>query len=131
MRFIKRLYFKQVAVILVFTFFVIGSVPKSAMAFVAGADATVSTATRAADMASVQRVLESKLVASKLIKAGLTPDEVKSRLDKLSDKELHQFASQLNSLYPGGDFEVIIALLVIAILVIVMLKLLGHKIIIQ
>ncbi|MDO8427322.1 MAG: PA2779 family protein, partial [Deltaproteobacteria bacterium] len=64
--------------------------------------------------------------------AGLSMTEVKSRLDKLSDSDLHSFASQLDSLYPGGDaLAAVIALLIIVILVMIILKFSNKKIIIK
>ena len=105
------------------------------MAYVMGVDPSSSaeemSVERGADMAKAQRVLESALVGKRLAKAGLTPEEVQSRLNALSDVELHQFASQLDTLYPGGGSGVIVSILVIVVLVLVILKLTDHKIIIK
>ncbi|MBI5902693.1 MAG: PA2779 family protein [Deltaproteobacteria bacterium] len=132
MEWIKKICFKQIAVALAVSMFIIGSIPSKSLAYVAGSSAIVDSAQRAVDMENAQRVLESKLVSGKLAQAGLSMTEIKSRLDKLSDADLHQFASQLNSLYPGGDgLGIVIALLVIVILVLVILKLSNRKLIIQ
>ncbi len=135
MKVVKSFYFRQVALVLAFTMLVLGSIPTKSMALVIGSDAVVAAAAeevREADMARVQRVLESKLVADKLEQAGLSEAEINERLSKLSDSELHSFASQLESLYPGGDaLSAIIALLIIAILVLVILKLTDRKIVIR
>lgn len=137
MRFVKKLYFRQIAIVVAFTMLLIGSIPTKSMAYVIGAEPAVqstasASATRAESMAKLQRVLESKLVSEKLQTVGLTPSEVESRMEKLSDSELHQFASQLDTLYPGGEaFAVIIAILVIVVLVMVILKLADRKIIIK
>jgi hypothetical protein len=62
---------------------------------------------------------------------GLTPAEIRSRLDQLSDQQVHEVATQLDALHPGGDaLGTVVVLLVIAILVVVLLQLTGHKIII-
>jgi hypothetical protein len=135
MKVVKSFYFRQVALVLAFTMLVLGSIPTKSMALVIGSDAVVAAAAeevREADMARVQRVLESKLVADKLEQAGLSEAEINERLSKLSDSELHSFVSQLESLYPGGDaLSAIIALLIIAILVLVILKLTDRKIVIR
>ncbi|MBI2412925.1 MAG: PA2779 family protein [Deltaproteobacteria bacterium] len=132
MRLFKRLYFKQVALIVAFSMFMIGSIPAKSMAYVAGPEAVAASAGRAADMEKIQRVLESRLVADKLEASGLPTAEIMPRIDKLTDDELHQFASQLDGLYPGGDgLGVVIALLIIVILVMVILKLSDRKIIIR
>ncbi|MBE7415841.1 MAG: PA2779 family protein [Deltaproteobacteria bacterium] len=136
MKVVKNFYFRQVALVLAFTMLVLGSIPTKSMALVIGSDAVVAVAAaeeaREADIARVQRVLESKLVADKLEQAGLSEAEINERLGKLSDSELHSFASQLESLYPGGDaLSAIIALLIIVILVLVVLKLADRKIVIR
>lgn len=132
MRFVKKLYFKQIALLVAFSIFVIGSIPSKSLAYMVTSDEAVAATQRAADMETVQRVLESKLVAEKLSLAGLSKEEIDSRLASLNDQELHSFASQLDALYPGGDgLGVVIALLIIIILVMVILKLADRKIVIK
>ena len=131
MRLFKRLYFRQIALVVAFSMFVIGAIPAKSMAYVAGTEA-VAAPGRAVDMAKVQRVLESRLVADRLEATGLPTAEIMPRIERLDDDELHQFASQLDGLYPGGDaLGVVIALLVIVILVMVIMKLSDRKIIIR
>lgn len=132
MKWIKKLYFKQVAVILAMSIFIIGSIPAKSMAYVVGTEAVAASTQRAADVANIQRILESKLVSERLSQAGLSMTEIKSRLDKLSDEEVHGFSSQLETVYPGGDaLGVVIALLIIVILVMVILKLSNRQIVIR
>jgi len=135
MKVVKSWYFRQIAAILAFTMLVIGAVPTKSMAIVVGTDAVVAASaehSREADIARIQRVLESKLVSDRLQQTGLTQDEIQGKIKDLSDEEVHSFASQLESLYPGGDgFGIVIALLIIVILVMVILKLADRKIIIR
>ena len=134
---IKSLYFKQIAIILIFGLFVIGSMPAESMAYVVGSNydetQSASAFSRAADMAKIQRVLESRIISGKLESMGLSAREIKARLDKLPDSELHQFATRVNTLAPGGDggLGLIIALLVIAIIVLVVLQLTHHEVIVK
>ncbi|MBI1910731.1 MAG: PA2779 family protein [Deltaproteobacteria bacterium] len=131
MNWIKKAYFRQVALFVALTMFILGGIPTKSMAYMMGSEAVIAQS-RAADMDTVQRVLESKLVSERLSQTGLSMPEIQSRIDKLSDSELHSFASQLDSLYPGGDgLGVVIALLIIVILVMVILKLADKKIIIR
>ncbi len=84
---------------------------------------------RAADLEKVQKVLELKMISQKLKELGLTPDETQKRLDQLSDSQIHQLALQIEDLEVGGDgLGVVIALLLIAILVVILVYLLGHRI---
>jgi hypothetical protein len=85
------------------------------------APAVGSGADRAEDLQRVQRVLENTLVQQRLEDLGFTPEEINARLTRLSDAQLHQMASQIDALLPGGsvDLTTIIALLVILAIVLV------------
>jgi hypothetical protein len=87
---------------------------------------------RGSDLQTLQRILQSKQIRQRLSDLGLTEEEIGLRLAKLTDDQIHQLATRLDSLYAGqGDgLGTIILLLVIAILVVVLLQLTGHKIII-
>ena len=83
------------------------------------------------EISRIQAALESKVVAQRLSDLGLTADEVSSRLSRLSDVERHDLATQIDTLYAGGDaVSGIVGLLVVAILVVVLLQMTGHKVII-
>jgi hypothetical protein len=86
---------------------------------------------RETSLKRIQAVLESKLIVQRLADLGLTQAEIASRLAQLSDQQLHEIATQLDAQQPGGDaLGTVVVLLVIAILVVVLLQLTGHKIII-
>ena len=86
---------------------------------------------RIGDLQKIQTVLESKIVRQRLEDFGLTPEEINTRLAKLSDDQLHQLATKVDALIPAGDgLGIVIALLVIAILAIILIYLLNHRIII-
>jgi hypothetical protein len=132
MKLVKNWYFRQIAFVLAFTMLSLGAIPAKSMAYVVGSEAAVSEHSREADIARIQRVLESKLVADRLSQAGLTEEEINGKITQLSDEEVHSFASQLESVYPGGDgLGVVIGLLIIVILVMAILKLSDRKIIIR
>ena len=93
---------------------------------------TVLTSDRATDLERVQRTLESKIVAKKLSELGFSPDEVTSRLESLTDADLHHFASQVDSLNPGGGIvSGLGAILIIVLLILIALKVTDRKIIIK
>jgi hypothetical protein len=50
------------------------------------------------------------------------------RLNQLSDEQLHRLALKLDEMKVGGNGEVIVSLLVIAVLVLILVYLLGHRI---
>jgi hypothetical protein len=123
------LILKPVALYLAFAFFLIASIPQNSWAYLV--DARALNHSRDADMNKIQRVLESKMISQRLSELGLSMDEINSKLQQLSDADVHQFASQLDSLMPGGDLGIIIGLLVIVILVLVILQMTGHKVIVK
>ena len=129
-KFRTSLALKPLALYLAITCFVIAGIPRDSLAYLV--ESQPASYSRGADMDKIQRVLESKMVSQRLQELGLSTDEINSKLAGLGDAEIHQFASRLDSLMPGGDMLIdIMALLVIAILVLVILHLLGYKVIIK
>lgn len=86
-----------------------------------GADA--SGAVRDADMKVISTALESKLLRAKLKAMGLDEAETQSRLSKLSDREIHQLASRIDAVHPGG---LIVELLVVVVLVLLVVYLIQR-----
>lgn len=78
-----------------------------------------TNATRAADLKTIQVALESKMVRQRLTELKLTPEQIDSRLSKLSDAQIHQTATQIRAVNPGGDagLGILVTLLVVGILV--------------
>ncbi|MFQ5780156.1 MAG: PA2779 family protein [Nitrospiria bacterium] len=92
---------------------------------------TLTAAERQEDLAMIQSVLESKIVRQRLSDLGLKPGEIASRMAQLSDHEVHEITSHIDSLYAGGDgLGVVVALLIVALLVVVLFQMTGHKVII-
>ncbi len=84
---------------------------------------------RTADMARIRVALESKVVRQKLMDYGLSPDEAMARMNKLTDEQIAQLATHTESLQAGGDgADVIVGILVLAILVVVLVYLLQHRV---
>ncbi len=124
-------FMKEVAWYLVFAMFIIGIVPKVEAGFAPSEAIALAQVDRAADMDKIQRVLETKMIKDRLEKFGFTQEEINNRLSQLSDQQIHRLALQLDDLKVGGDaLGVIIALLVIAILVVILLQLTGHRVVV-
>ncbi len=125
-------FMRQVAWYLVFAMFVIGIAPRVDAAFAPSEVIALSQVDRQADLGKIQNVLETKLIKERLVQYGMSPDEVNSRLSQLSDQQLHKFALQIDDLKVGGDgLGIVIALLVIAILVVLLIQLTGHKVVVR
>ncbi len=90
-----------------------------------------SVAQRDLELRKIQSLLESKLVSQRLSDLGFTAQEIQQRLAQLPNGQVHQLAQHLDSLQTGGDgLGIIIAILVIAILVVILLQITGHKVIV-
>jgi len=133
---LKAFYTKPLVIYLVVALLAISTFagPANAM-FVPAAphqgttEATVVSAGRAADMAKIQKAFESKILQQKLMDYGLSPEETMARVNKLSDEQIHQLATNTDSLQAGGDgVDIFVSLLVLAILVVVLVYLLHHRI---
>jgi hypothetical protein len=118
---------RGIAVMLVVVMGLVSLVPRVEASFVP-TDQSASSLSRQEDMATIQRTLENKLVKERLKDLGYTEDEIKARLDRLSDAEAHSLATQLDSLAPAGQLGLVIGILVIIILVIVIVMLLDRRI---
>lgn len=93
---------------------------------------TAITSVRDADLLSVQRALEHRVVAQKLADYGITPKEAELRVASLSDDELHELATATRGLPTGGDgVGTLIGVLIVVLLVIIILKLLNKEIIVR
>lgn len=129
--FMNDLRVRRIAILLAVSMAFVSLVPRVEAAFVTSDESSSSTI-RHKDMTTVKRILEHKIVKERLKALGYTEEEVKARLDKLSDGELHKFATQLDALAPGGDaLGVIIALLIIVALVLVIFMLVDKRVVVQ
>ncbi len=126
-------FMKTIAAYLVFAMFVIGIAPRVDASFAPSGIIHLAQTDRAADLATLQKTLEQKMVKERLANLGLTPDEVQARLGQLSDQQLHNVAKQLDDLKVGGDsgLGIIIGILVIAILVVLLIQLTGHRVVVK
>jgi transcriptional regulator of heat shock response len=122
---------RQIAIMLVVSMALISIVPQVDAAFISS-EASFSDNLRQQDTATIKKVLEQKLIKQRLQALGYSGDEVKTRLDKLSDNELHRFATQLDTIAAGGDgLSVIVAILVIVGIIALVLFITGKRIVIQ
>jgi hypothetical protein len=125
------LLLRRVAIMLVVAMVFISIVSHVEAAFISS-ETSFSDNMRHQDIATIKKVLEQKLVRDRLKALGYDEDEVKARLDKLSDNELHRFATQLDALTVGGDFwSVIVTILVIVGIIAIILYITDKKIVIQ
>ena len=115
---------KALCCYLVVALFVIGIAEKTYAGFSPSEVMNLSPLERTVDLSKIQAALETKVVSEKLTQLGFNKDEIQSRLDQLSDQQLHKVALKVDQLKVGGDGGgIIIAVLVIAILVVLFIYL--------
>jgi hypothetical protein len=122
---------KCVASCLALVMFMIGIAPRVDAGLVPSEIIMHSQIDRKEDLYKVQKVLELKMVKQRLEALGLKEGEIQKRLGQLSDEQIHNIALNLEQLRAGGQLEIIIALLVIAILVVLLIQLTGHRVIVK
>lgn len=82
------------------------------------------------DLARLQSLLEEKEVRQRLADLGFTPQEVNSRLARLSPEQLHEVAQRAAQLRVGGSVGgLLIAIVLIVSLLILILEETGHPVI--
>jgi hypothetical protein len=128
-----RLFRKCIVWYLVMAMFVIGITPRVYAGFSPSEVISLSSTERSADLKKVRKFLEMKMVGERLQELGLAPEEIQSRLLQLSDQQIHRLALKVDDLTVAGDsgLGIIVGLLVIAILIVILVYLLQHRIVIK
>jgi hypothetical protein len=114
---------------LIFAMFLIGIAPKVDAGLAPSELIAMSQIDRNADLEKIRQILEMKMVGERLGQLGFTQDEIQTRLNSLSDQQLHMFALKLDDLRVGGDggagFAIVILLILVLFLMIVTLT--SHR----
>lgn len=71
----------------------------------------------------IRRMLENKIVAERLNSYGLSDEKIFSKLEGMSDEQVHQLASLSDRMPAGGDAGVAVAIVVVTIAVAIILLL--------
>ncbi len=82
---------------------------------------------RAADLATIQQMLEVKVVQHRLEMLGFTQDEIASRLAVASNADLHQLATQSENLLAGGAAGLLVTVLLVVLLVLLILRIAANE----
>lgn len=118
---------RKVIYVLVLAMGIIGVLPDTGGAVVIPADEAGSSALRAQNVEKIRATLERKEIAARLMDYGLTPEEVSSRLDSLTDGQVAEIATRIDKINAGGDiFGSLITIALLVLLVLVILHLLGY-----
>jgi len=124
------LFRKHIAWYLVATMFIIGIAPRVDAGLAPSEIIAIARGERTADLDKIRQTLEVKAVSERLDQLGFSREDIRNRLVQLNDQQIHQIALQLDDLKVGQSDAIglVIGVLVIAILVVVLLKLTGHRV---
>ncbi|KMY66826.1 hypothetical protein AAU61_12580 [Desulfocarbo indianensis] len=129
-RLIKSPWAARVALLLTLLVALATTVAKAEAAFIPSEE-SLSQAMAGRDAATVQRVLQNKMVQTRLQELGYSTQEIQDRLAQLSDADRHALATQLDNLAPAGDgVGLVIGVLIIILLIILILKLLDKRVVV-
>jgi hypothetical protein len=93
---------------------------------------TQAAPARRTDLITIQKALESSVVKQRLMDYGFSSEEAMSRINRLTNEEIHQLAGNLDSVQAGADaIDALIFLVLVAIIVVVVLEATGHKVIVR
>lgn len=130
-KFDKMSWAPRLALLMALVVALVTTAAKAEAAFV-GSQESLSQAMVQQDAATVQRVLQNKMVRERLAALGYSPAEVESRLAQLSDADRHALATQLDNLAPAGDgVGLVIGVLLIILLIILIIKLLDKRVVVS
>lgn len=96
-------------------------VPRAEGSFAPSEDINLDDAQRATDIEKIQTVLEEKLISQKLEDLGFSSQEIKGRLYRLSNDQIHNYAQKLDELRAGGFHQNVNILIVILLILIIVL----------
>jgi uncharacterized membrane protein len=123
--------FKQTTLMMIVLMTILGMVPRVDAAFIHSFE-SLGQEYQAKDLETIRHFLEVKAVQTRLQSLGYSSEEIQARLSNLSNEEIHQLASNINTLTPGGDAAgVIISILVIILLVLLILRLMDRRVIVR
>ena len=125
-------FMKHIAWYLAAAMFIIGVAPRVDAGLAPSEILSIARGERTANLDKIRQALEVKAVSERLNQLGFSREDIQNRIVQLNDQQIHQIALQLDDLKVGQSdaLGLIIGVLVIAILVIVLLKLTGHRVLV-
>lgn len=86
---------------------------------------------RAINEKKIRRMLENKIIAKRLEGYGLSDEKILSKIESMSDEQVHQLASLSDRMPAGGDagvaFAIVIVTIAVAIILLLVLVVLNRK----
>lgn len=128
----KRKLTNWVAWYMVTVMFLFGITPKVEAGFSPSEVIGQSQMDRSMDVEKVRKFLETKMIRERLHAFGFSQEEIQTRLNLLTDDQIHQVALKLDELKVAGDGgEAVIIVLLIAAVVLLVIYLMGYRVVLK
>ena len=128
----KRKLTNWVAWYMVTVMFLFGITPKVEAGFSPSEVIGQSQMDRSMDVEKIRKFLETKMIRERLHAFGFSQEEIQTRLNLLTDDQIHQVALKLDELKVAGDgAEAVIIVLLIAAVVLLIIYLLGYRVVLK
>ena len=125
----KRKLAKWVTWYMVTVMFLFGITPKVEAGFSPSEVIGQSQMDRSMDVEKIRKFLETKMIRERLHAFGFSQEEIQTRLNLLTDDQIHEVALKLDELKVAGDgAEAVIIVLLIAAVVLLIIYLLGYRV---
>jgi len=111
--------------------FLFGITPKVDAGFSPSEIIGQSQMNRSGDVEKIRKFIEMKMVRERLNAFGFSQEEIQTRLNQLTDDQIHQVALQLDELKVGGNGEAVLIVLLILVLIVLIIYITGHRIIVK
>lgn len=89
------------------------------------------SSTRGIDEKKIRRMLENKILSKRLKSYGVSDEQIYSKIQSMSDEQVHQLASLSDRIPAGGDAGVaaliVVVTIAVAIIVLLVLVVLNRK----
>jgi hypothetical protein len=84
------------------------------------------------DLDKIRKFIEMKMVRERFNAFGFSPEEIQTRLNQLTDEQIHQLALKIDELKVAGDgFGTVIIVLFIIVVVGLIIYITGHRVVVQ
>ena len=128
----KRKLTNWVAWYMVTVMFLFGITPKVEAGFSPSEVLGQSQMDRSMDVEKIRKFLETKMIRERLHAFGFSHEEIQTRLNLLTDDQIHQVALKLDELKVAGDgAEAVIIVLLIAAVVLLVIYLMGYRVVLK
>ncbi len=118
------MYRKVIASYLIIAVFALSLASTANAGLVTSENLLAPSTAKATSLGEIQTALETKLVSSRLVALGFTAEEISSRLDRLSQEQLHALSQDIDQIRSGGN--AVVSALLLVFLIILILDLTGH-----